>query len=89
MFEIQIMYNNPKDSELLDELPLEAEKFVSLQEQDPKIWELHDKIKRVCIMNFTLSKNVLLRSILDNGHKFEARIIPDSLVDVVLHLGHN
>ena len=41
-------------------------------------------------MNFTLSKNdVLFRSIVDNGQKFEARVIPKSLVDVVLYLGHN
>ena len=33
--------------------------------------------------------NVLFRSIVDNGHNFEARVIPDSLVDAVLHLGHN
>ena len=32
---------------------------------------------------------MLFRSIVDNGHKFEVRVIPDSLVDVVLHLGHN
>ena len=31
----------------------------------------------------------MFRCIVDNGHKFEARVIPDSLVDVVLHLGHN
>ena len=32
---------------------------------------------------------ILIRSTIDNGHKFEARVIPESLVDVVLHLGHN
>ena len=31
----------------------------------------------------------MFRSIVDNGHKFEARVIPKSLVDVLLHLGHN
>ena len=59
-------------------------------EQDPKIWKLHDKVKNGMYNEFYLVKNnVLLRSIVDNGHKFEARVIPDSLVDVVLHLGHN
>ena len=43
--EIQITYDNPKNSELSVELPLEDEKFVSLQEQDPKIQDLHDKVK--------------------------------------------
>ena len=38
---------------------------------------------------YLVKNNVLFRSIVDNGHKFEARVIPDSLIDVVLHLGHN
>ena len=38
---------------------------------------------------YLVKNNVLFRSIVDNGHKFEARVIPDSLVDAVLHLGHN
>ena len=32
---------------------------------------------------------MLFRSIVDDGHKFKARVIPESLVDVMLHLGHN
>ena len=40
MCEIQITYNNAKNSEYSVELPLDDEKFISLQEQDPKIWEL-------------------------------------------------
>ena len=43
--EIQITYDNPKNSELLVELPLEYDKFTSLQENDPKIRDLHDKVK--------------------------------------------
>ena len=38
---------------------------------------------------YLVKNNVLFRSIVDNGHKFKARVILDSLVDVVLHLGHN
>ena len=38
---------------------------------------------------YLVKNNVLFRSIVDNGHKFKARVIPESLVDVVLHLGHN
>ena len=88
--EIQITYDNPDNLELSVELPLEDDKFVSLQQQDPKIRELHDKVKNGMYNEFYLVKNnVLLRSIVDNGHKFEARVILDSLVDVVLHLGHN
>ena len=88
--EIQITYDNPKNSELLVELPLKDDKFISLQENDPKIWELCDKVKGGMDSDFYLVKNdVLFRSIVDNGHKFEVRVIPESLVDVVLHLGYN
>ena len=60
-------------------------KFVSLQQQD-----LHDKVKNGMYNEFYLVKNnALFRSIVDNGHKFEARVILNPLVDVVLHLGHN
>ena len=38
---------------------------------------------------YIVRNNVLFKHIVDNGHKFEARVIPNSLVDVVLHLGHN
>ena len=38
---------------------------------------------------YTVKNNVLFRSIVDNGHKFKVRVIPESLVDVALHLGHN
>ena len=43
--QIQITYDNPKNSEFSVELPLEDDKFASLQGNDPKIWDLHDKIK--------------------------------------------
>ena len=88
--EIQITYDNPENSELSVELPLEDDKFASLQENDPKIWVLCDKLKEDAYNEFYFVNNdVLFRSIVDNGHKFEARVIPESLVDVVLHLGHN
>ena len=54
--EIQITYDNPENSELSVELPLEDKKLVSLQEQDPKTWNFMARLKRVCIMNCTLSK---------------------------------
>ena len=82
--EIQITYG------ISVELPLEDDKFTSLQENDPKIWDLHDKVREGAYSEFYFIKNnVLFRSIVDNGHKFKARVIPESLVDVVLHLGHN
>ena len=88
--EIQIMYDNPKNLELLVELPLDDEKFASLQENDPKIWDLQDKVREGAYNQyFFVNNNILFRSIVDNGHKFKARVIPESLRDVVLHLGHN
>ena len=87
---IQITYDNEDYLELFVELPLDDVNFVSLQEQDPKLWELQDKIKCGMYSDFYLVKNNLLFScILDNGHGFEVRVIPHSLLDVVLHLGHN
>ena len=38
---------------------------------------------------YLMKNNVLFKHIVDNGHGFKARVIPNSLVDVVLHLGHN
>ena len=88
--EVQITYNNPENLELSVELPLEDNKFASLQENDPKIRDLRDKVKECANSEFHfVENNVLFRSIMDNGHKFKARVIPESLVDVVLHLGHN
>ena len=88
--EIQITYDNPKNSELSVELPLEDDKFASLQENDPKIRDLCDKVKEGAYSEFYFVKNnVLFRSIVDNRNKFKARVIPELLVDVVLHLGHH
>ena len=55
--EIQITYDNPENSELSVELPIEDDKFISLQENDPKIWELHDKVKGGMYSDFYHVKN--------------------------------
>ena len=62
--EIKITYDNPKNLEFSVELPLDDEKFISLQEQDPKIWEYGIKSKRVCTMNFISSKIMFYSSML-------------------------
>ena len=88
--EIQIIYDNPKNSEFSVELPLEDDKFTSLQGNDPKIQDLRDKVKEGEYDQFYFVKNnVPFRSIVENGHRFEVRVIPKSLRDVVLHLRHN
>ena len=43
-----------------------------------------------CTMKFYLIGNdILYRSVMDNGHKFSAAVIPEELTDTVLFLGHN
>ena len=75
--EIQITYDNPENSELSVELPLEDDKFTSLQENDQKIWDLHNKVKESAYSEFYfVENNVLFRSIVDNGHKFGSKSHP-------------
>ena len=88
--EIQITYDNSENSEFSVELALEDDKFASLQGNDLKIRDLHDKVKEGEYDQFYFVKNnILFRSIVENGHKFKVRVIPESLKDVVFHLGHN
>ena len=88
--EIQIMYDNPENLEFSVKIPLEDSTFTSLQGNDPKIWDLHHKVEEGEYSQFYFVKNnVLFRSIVENGHKFKVRVIPESLKDVILHLGHN
>ena len=71
-------------------LPLDDVKLTSLEENDPKIQDICNKVKEGAYNEFYfVNNNVSFRSIVENGHKFEARVIPESLIDVVLHLGHN
>ena len=36
-----------------------------------------------------MKNKILFKHVVDNGHKFEAKVITHTLVDVVLHLGQN
>ena len=38
---------------------------------------------------YFIEKDILYRSIMDNGHKFSAAVVPEELMDTVLFLGHN
>ena len=38
---------------------------------------------------YLIKNNVLFKHVVDYGQGYEARVIPNPLVDVVLHLGHN
>ena len=76
--ELQITYDNEENSEFSVELLLDDGKFISLQEQDLKIKELLDKTKSGMHNGFYIVRNdVLFKHIVDNGHKFEARVIPN------------
>ena len=76
--EIQITYTNPENSELSIELPLDDEKCITLQGDDPKIWNLHNKVKGGMYKEFYIVRNgVLFSSIVDYGHKLEARVFPE------------
>ena len=58
--EIQITYDNPENSELSVEFPLEDDKFTSQQENDLKIWDLHNKVKEGAYSEFYFVENVCL-----------------------------
>ena len=85
--EIQITYDNPKNLELSVELLLEDDKFPShCKKMTQKFGIFMNKVKGgMHTVNFYFVENNVLfsRSIVDNGHKFEVRVIPESLVDVV------
>ena len=88
--EINITYDNPKNSQFSIQLPLSNEKVACLQEKDAKIHQLWGKVKNGLYADFYFIKNdILYRSIVDNGHKFNAAVISEDLTGTVLHLGHN
>ena len=82
----------PKIQKLLVELPLEDKKnSFPCRNRTRKFGNFMTRLKKGMYHEFHLVKNnVLFRSIVDNGHKFEARaIFRTHWVDVVLHLGNN
>ena len=38
---------------------------------------------------YFIENDILYRSVMDNGHKFSAAVVPEELTDTVLFLGHN
>ena len=88
--EINISYDNAENSQYSVKLPLSDTQFSCLQEKDPKIRALHEKVNDGLYKEFYFIENdILYRSIMDNGHKFSAAVIPEDLTDTVLILGHN
>ena len=88
--EINISYNNAENSQFSVKLLLSDTQFFCLQEKDPKIRALCEKVCGGMYREFYYIENdILYRSIIDNGHKFSAAVIPEELTDTVLFLGHN
>ena len=87
--EINITYDNSENSPYSVKLPFSNEKF-SLQDKDLKVRQLKQKVIQGQYAQFYfVKKGVLYRSMVDNGHKFEAAVVPEDLIGTVLHLGHN
>ena len=90
VYEINLTYNNSENSPYLVKLPLSNEQFSCLQDKDLKVRQLKQKVIQGPYAQFYLIKNgILYRSVIDNGHKFEAAVVPEDLIGTVLHLGHN
>ena len=88
--EINITYNNSKNLEFSVKLPLSNGQFTSLQENDRKICALKEKVTDGLYADFCfIHKGILYRSVIDNGHKFRAAVVPEELIGTVLYLGHN
>ena len=88
--EINISYDNAENSQFSVKLPLSDTQFSCLQEKDPKIRPLHEKVCGGLYKEFySIENDILYRSVIDNGHKFSAAIVPEDLTDTVLLLGHN
>ena len=89
--EINISYDNTENSQFSVKLLLSDTQFSCLQEKDRKIRTLcHEKVQDGMYSNFYFIENdILYRSIMDNGHKFSAAVVPEELTDTVLFLGHN
>ena len=88
--EVNITYNNSENSPYSVKLPLSNEKFSCLQDKDLKVRQLKQKVTQGQYAQFYfIKKGVLYRSVVDNGHKFEAAVVPEDLIHTVLHLGHN
>ena len=88
--EINISYDNAENSQFSVKLPLTDTQFSCLQENDPKIRLLHEKVLNRLYKEFYFIENdILYRTSIDNGHKFNAAVVPEELTGTVLFLGHN
>ena len=88
--EINTTYDNSENSPYSVKLPLSNKQFSCLQNMDLKVRQLKQKvIQGQYVQFYFIKKSILYRSVIDNGHKFEAVVVPEDLIGTVLHLGHN
>ena len=88
--EINISFDNAENSQFSVKLPLSNVQFSCLQEKDLKIQELQKKVQQGMYSEYYfIQDDILYRSVMDNGHKFSAVVVPEELTDTVLFLGHN
>ena len=88
--EINITYDNLENSPYSVKLPLSNKQFSCLQDKDLKVRQLKQRVSQGQYVQFYfIKKGILFRSMIDNGHKFEAVVVPEDLIGTVLHLGHN
>ena len=79
--EINITYGNSENSSYSVKPPLSNEKFSHLQDKDLKVRQLKQKVIQGQYAQFYfIKKGVLYRSMIDNGHKFEAAVVPEDLM---------
>ena len=83
--EINISYDNVENFQFSVKLPLSDTQFSCLQEKGPKIRALCEKVQGRMYKEFYFIENdILYRSIMGNGHKFSAAVVPEELTDTVL-----
>ena len=88
--EINITYDHSENSPYSVKLPLSNKEFSCLQDKYLKVRHLKQKVIQGQYAQFYfVEKAVLYRSVVDNGHTFEAVVVPEDLIHTVLHLGHN
>ena len=69
---------------------MSSDKFACLQEKDEKMCALWEKVTDGLYSDpYFIQNGIVYRSIIDNGHKFEAAVVPQESTDTVLYLGHN
>ena len=55
-----------------------------------KVLKLREKVNSGLYTDYYFIKNdILYRCIEDNGHKFDAAVVPEDLISAGIHLGHN